>query len=906
MSTWGRRGGRLERRWSVREADGGFVLTTAAGEQTVHGEDLADLAVQISWWRGGLALAGGPRLTGLRRRDAVRLDAAVAGSLARHRVELAVNWRAAVLRTLEAAVQAQRWVPVELRQELERAKPRVDPGSLLGPGRPDDGVRADLTDDEREALAFLHTDVASLVATTNERVLEAETRSRRDFFDRVESRPLTAEQACAVVSLDNRVLVVAAAGSGKTSVMVARAAYAVHRGFVRPERILLLAFNKDAARELQDRVRARFRALGLSDDGIRATTFHAFGLDVIGRATGRKPRAASWLLSGEDSRVVEQIVDELRDASAAFRYRWDLFRLLYARAADDDPAGGEPDASDPQQRRSGFRTARDEVVQSEGERLIADWLYFHGVPYEYERPYRKDVANAEHGQYRPDFYYPTVQAWHEHWAIGHDGRPPVDFDGYAESMAWKRRLHAQHGTTLIETTWAEVVGGTGLLGLEEQLSSLGVELDWNPDRPVKGTPPLAHGDLASLVLKVMKHVKGNALTREDLRRRVAERGRTSTRTQLFLQVYWDVHDAWQARLQAEDCVDFEDMLVQAAEHLEQGRARPEHELVLVDEFQDASQARARLTRALVGEPGSYLLAVGDDWQSINRFAGADLSVMTHFHELFGEGPTLHLQTTFRCSQELADVASAFVQKNPRQLDKSVVAAAGRRGAAPVKAVQTRDAASVPQAVSGALEALAARVRRGEAPPGEDGRVSVQVLGRYRSQRDVVPARLPRELDVTFRTVHSSKGLEADYVIVPHLVRGRLGFPSGMADDPLLDLVMVDPDTYPHAEERRLFYVALTRARREVLLVTVAGQESSFLAELVGDGHVRLDLGGVEARSCPSCAAGFLTSRTGPRGTFFGCTRFPACRHTASSAPPGPRPPAGAHPGVTAAGRRGRR
>ena len=95
------------------------------------------------------------------------------------------------------------------------------------------------------------------------------------------------------------------------------------------------------------------------------------------------------------------------------------------------------------------------------------------------------------------------------------------------------------------------------------------------------------------------------------------------------------------------------------------------DLVLVDEFQDASQARATLDEALVDEPGRYLLAVGDDWQSINRFAGADLSVMTNFEQWFGDGPTLRLQTTFRCPQSICDTASAFVAKNPRQLTKVV-------------------------------------------------------------------------------------------------------------------------------------------------------------------------------------------------------------------------------------------
>jgi len=103
----------------------------------------------------------------------------------------------------------------------------------------------------------------------------------------------------------------------------------------------------------------------------------------------------------------------------------------------------------------------------------------------------------------------------------------------------------------------------------------------------------------------------------------------------------------------------------------------------------------------------------------------------------------------------------------------------------------------------------------------DGLVTVDVLGRYRFEHQHMPARAWRHLRVTFRTVHSAKGLEADYVIVPSMSTGTFGFPSQIVDDPVLSLAMAQADPYPHAEERRLFYVALTRARRGVHLIAPA-------------------------------------------------------------------------------------
>jgi DNA helicase-4 len=144
--------------------------------------------------------------------------------------------------------------------------------------------------------------------------------------------------------------------------------------------------------------------------------------------------------------------------------------------------------------------------------------------------------------------------------------------------------------------------------------------------------------------------------------------------------------------------------------------------------------------------------------------------------------------------------------------------------------------------------------------------------------------------VSFRTVHSSKGLEADYVVLPNVGNGQYGFPSQIADDPVLNLVMPQPDGFPHAEERRLFYVALTRARREVVLVATRGRESPFIAELAelgAGGLVAFEADGTDItpRVCPMCRRGMLVMRTGSYGEFHGCSRFPACTHKEGGAWP---------------------
>ncbi len=658
--------------------------------------------------------------------------------------------------------------------------------------------------------------------------------------------------------------------------MVARAAYAVDRGFVPPDRVLLLAFNRAAASELQERIETRFAAAGIPSVGLKASTFHAFGLEVIGHATGKKPRLAHWLEEGDGVAMTVEIVDHLRDSSEEFRYNWDLYRLLFANAStrlDDE----SPDGYDSVSRTTGFRTFSGTLVKSRGERLIADFLFLNGVDFEYERPFAHDVADATHSQYHPDFYYPGIDVWHEHWALDRDGEPPKEFTDYAQSMRWKRNLHTRFGTKLIETTWAGVMFEDGLKRLKGELFDLGIEFDWDPDRPSADpwAKPLKHEDLARLVRTFMCHVKSNSWSDEDLERRLRGEvtGLDGFRTRLFLSCYWPIHKEWHDRLRAEDSVDFEDMLVYAADLLERGAVSLPYQLVLVDEFQDSSQARAQFVKGLLKQPGRYLLAGGDDWQSINRFAGADVSVMSQFSKWFGHGPQLALTITYRCSQEICDVARRFVSKNPVQFDKSMRSVATSPGR-PVTVVSTDDES---RAVVQILNRLSAEALVSAVSVDYSEVTTVSVLGRYRFQQEVLPKQKWEGLDVTFRTVHGSKGLESDFVVIVGMSADTFGFPSNVTDDPVLELAMPTPDTYLHAEERRLFYVALTRARQGVFILASLAKPSPFVVELLSDPKVTVELpGGGSVIVCPSCRKGTLAEVHGPYDPFMGCSVFPAC------------------------------
>jgi DNA helicase-4 len=777
-------------------------------------------------------------------------------------------------------IEAKGWLTHQFKQAFNRVKP-LELLSLLE--QPE--IRERLGQEPqttRDAVDMWQQSFDSLADGINQHHLLKERQASRTFFDTVEKSPLTDEQIEAVVCFDNRVLVVASAGSGKTSTMVAKAGYALEKGYFKAEQVLLLAFNNDAAAELRGRLKARLNNIGLPGDEVTAKTFHSFGLEIIGAATGKRPTLARWLEDGSDLATLLEIVDELKDNDSTFRATWDLFRLVLGQ---DLPKFGHesknPDGWDSESRREGFWTLNNEVVKSRGEQLIANWLFYNGVNYIYEAAYKHPTADASHRQYQPDFYFPELDAYLEHWALDERGEPPEEFVGYKEGMLWKRSIHAKHGTTLLETTMAELWSGKAIKYLSKELMKRRVVLDPNPDRPVPGRKPIENPRLARTFRSFLTHTKSNRFTVGQLRQRLktGDAGHFRFRHTMFLNLFESIWAAWESKLRAEDCIDFEDMLNLASDCIEKDQWTSPYELVMVDEFQDSSQARARLVAGLVKQPGRCFFAVGDDWQSINRFAGADHGLMAAFEGRFGAGVTLRLEQTFRCPQSLCDISSLFVQKNPKQLKKNVRSAASNVKE-PVVIIKVDDPTKIRSAVSKRVQDIAATTTAGL------GKAKVYVLGRYNTDRQYMPATYDAaRVTVEFLTVHSAKGLEADHVILPKMTNETLGFPCRVGDDPILQLAMPDGDSFENAEERRLFYVALTRAKTSVTLITVARRESTFIAELAKnheltvcnlDGEVSAD------DTCPACRLGILVKRTSQFGPFYGCSRYPKCEYKIDS------------------------
>ena len=702
----------------------------------------------------------------------------------------------------------------------------------------------------------------------NERLMDQRIPAAREAARLVLDRPLTQEQALAIVTDEDATLVLAGAGTGKTAIIVSKVADLVKNRAVSPDEILVLAFNNRAVAEIRARLPESLAKTNVA-------TFHKFGLDAIGAATSRKPMVSA--LAESDHSLVKHMQKFLDEMVLDSRTSDRVVDFLFYHAGPYKSVFDFPDQReyDDYVRDVRLITLNGEHVKSYEELTIANFLARNGIAYRYEQPYEFETATADRRQYQPDFYLVNYGIYIEHFALDKRGRAPRIWVGYERGVEWKRRIHSQHQTSLIETYSWQHQANVLLETLQRNLESRGVDFRPLPANDLlerlRGT--LTYSWLATFCATFLNHFKTQRLTIDDLRENALER-EEQPRHNTFLDIFEIVSEHYANLLNQQKKIDFHDMINAATDHIQAGRWTPSFNYVLVDEFQDVSSGRIALLQALKREATSYFL-VGDDWQSIYRFAGSDVTLLKDCDKYLGHVERRTVSQTFRFGDGIQRVSTEFVTRNPDQTQRQMRANSMARNDG-VTVVGASDHSSGLQValnrVSGAI---------GSRP------CNILVLGRYRdSEHDLNNITVPDNLKLEFSTVHAAKGREADYVVVLDLVAARRGFPSGMEDDPLLELVLpqTSVETYEYAEERRLFYVAVTRARYGAFLVTNPATPSQFIVELLQESPGIQLVGERISRKCPECNTGFQTlrHRRSDGKPFWGCTNYfanPRCGFT---------------------------
>lgn len=730
-----------------------------------------------------------------------------------------------------------------------------------------------------------------------------------ELFNQVESKPLTAcqREAC-VVDEDNN-LVLAGAGSGKTSVMVGRAGYLIQSGQAQPHEILMLAFANKAAAEMQERIDHR-----LGNCGITATTFHKLGKDIIAQVEGEQP---SIIPLAEDEKALANQVNQWFEQHLKTPDYYNLVMAYFqyylypsANPFDFETEGEYFDYILANE----IRTLKGEVVKSLGECLVANYFFQNGIAYQYEARYEHPTQSVFHRQYQPDFYLPEYGIYVEYYGVDRQGNtaPYINCDEYHQGMQWKRDLHNQHETPLLELFHYEWQEGILFSAIDEKLQVLAekinkkidaqtskethedangkavkpteIQIQYQPLSPEQYFEALrtfgAISQLAQLLAGLLKRYRANCYEAGQIEEVIAQAKEPEQVAAMF-KLLSPILEDYQSLLSQQKQIDFDDMIGKAVDYVKSGRFKSAWRYILVDEFQDISDARARLVRYLKNSaPECSLFCVGDDWQAIYRFTGSDLSITTNFEQQFGATRVTALDLTFRFNNSISNIASRFVLENPKQIRKELNTL--QQVSAPAVSLLRSDNRNEYERLIKVFTAISHIAKQGS---------SVYLLGRYgfnlpsgemlRDLKNSFPS-----LKITTHTIHASKGMEADYVVLMGLETGKLGFPSMKVTHPLLEALLPPLEEFKYAEERRLFYVALTRAKHRVYLVADMAVASDFVVELLNNDYA-IELNEFDTSlaqqifhlmKCTKCKTGTMVPRQSHLGAFFGCNHYPLCDH----------------------------
>lgn len=675
------------------------------------------------------------------------------------------------------------------------------------------------------------------------------------------------EQRRAVVADDDYCLLVAGAGAGKTTTMAAKVKYLVEKKQIPPEDIIVISYTRKAIDELKERINRNLRIPA------KICTFHSFAYDIVRKFSDTPPEVnysayniIFEMLEKEvfhDKALLRKLLLFLGfyfdlPADAMNYDNLDLYHL--AKAAQEyetlKSGAGEYVKKVASQRGRLMRTLTGEYLRSAQEVQIANFLYLNGLDYEYEPIYPHAISGARK-KYTPDFMIRQGEhiAYLEHYALSESGYSyvltPQEIAKYSNAIKDKRKLHRQMGTSLLETwSWykdkrllsehlKEILVNEGFILKERDFSEVYKKI----------TSTSKDKYVFKMVQFLMTFIAQFKTCGYDSGGFEVLRGKTDNpRTLLFLDIAEPVYQYYQNRLSAQNRIDFEDMINDAHFYLaeiERQHLELPYKYIIIDEFQDIARQRFNLTKRLSEITRAKVVAVGDDWQSIFAFSGSEIGLFTRFLELMGSGVELKITHTYRNSQELIDIAGGFVQKNIAQIKKQLISP--KRLADPIVLIEFDDSSKPDYAMAEAAEKAIKCILD---EYGEDN--SILMIGRYnydnyklcRSGRfselagnRIICEKYPNA-HLTFMTAHSAKGLGFDNVILLNMFEGKFGFPCQLEDDPIMKLVRFEDTSILFAEERRLFYVALTRTKNHVYILTPQRKPSRFLNELINDYHIK--------------------------------------------------------------------
>lgn len=686
---------------------------------------------------------------------------------------------------------------------------------------------------------------------------------------------------------DTNVLLRARAGSGKTSVIVEKINYLISNNLCKPSEILILAFNKKASEEIKERMQKKFNA----NYFVNARTFHSLGHKIV------EPQKKNIdILFSEDVEEVatakqhtfiQNLLKDLEDNPNFKKKLLDFFKKEVMEINTLGEFNTKKDFVNFRKEKKEI-TLNNEKVKSDGEKIIADFLFEYDINYSYENSWNwksklKPALTESDKSYRPDFSLfinhdknPDIVI--EHWGIDEYCKIqeiPNNWDKtwqeYKEQMEWKRAYWKQYNIEnpnkkilFLETSIKDMRYGKDnfITQLKKIFHNYHISLNKLSDEELfKKIPKERITKFTKMIYQYISKAKKQLKTPQDLKNEI-ENFRADERVYTFLIIANRLYQLYEEKLQKEIKIDFDDLLNMAEKKILKNHDISIQEedfncslknlkFILIDEYQDFSLLFFEIINAIREINNDVkIFAVGDDWQSINGFAGADLEYFLNFTEKIKPSIVKELRNNYRSKNKIIELANRFMEGKGNgsiAFDKSNYGSA-------FKIFLKEKKENVLDEIIKNLINLIERYRLQNKTIGILSRTKIVGKSKKSNANEEYPFLLKDlkttlkkefikdcktddekkdkkrefEANIDIRTLHSSKGLEYDIVVILN-VKDRL-FPMIHSDSDLYE-IFGETRVKIIEEENRLLYVGITRAKEHVYFFTDYINESLLIEDM---------------------------------------------------------------------------
>ena len=576
------------------------------------------------------------------------------------------------------------------------------------------------------------------------------------IYGKIENNYLDSNQIDSIINNSSNQLVVASAGSGKTTTIIGKVKYLIKTNKALPNEILILSFTSSSSKEMKERIEKEINS------EIDVYTFHKLGLEIIKKSSLNIPNIYKENLS---SFITNTLYELIKDSN----YISNLVNFYISIKNND------------------LITLKGENVRYKIEVSIANFLYVNNIKYIYNN----------------SFYL-------------------TDYNVY---ISYKNNIKSKNNI-IINTKYLNIQS------LINELLSYKVKIN-----PVSNKELLKilknngfYIEMSFIFETLINLIKNNNQTIKNIKKL-----KLNHNDKILLSLLEPIYLKYNEYLKINNFIDFNDMINLSTNCIKENLFIHNYKYVIVDEYQDISHGRFNLLMSLRNQKFYKLFCVGDDWQSIYRFSGSDISLITNYEKYVGSSYITRIENTYRFSSFIADISSKFIMKNPNQIKKKVNSKLNYKNA--IKIIEKNNYKECLNELEKELLKL-------------ENYSTIYLLGRYKSDLEILKnnknfyqeynykdkcldivysKRI--DLNIKFLTIHSSKGLQSDYVIILNNKSSGMSFPSKITDLSLINLLLDNSDDFPYSEERRLFYVALTRCKKKVFLLVNSNNKSVFIKEI---------------------------------------------------------------------------